>query len=111
MNESDVVAGLDAAFAELPATSRYDDDYAIVLPASLVQRARDEIVALRSMLTENELAANRALVDLAELKLVVEQMPAKVRAEALEEAAAEAGKWATGKAARSAIRALKDKPQ
>jgi hypothetical protein len=60
--------------------------------ADQVKRARDEIVALRK---QADALANWAV-------------PA-ARAEALEEAAAEAGKWATGKAARSAIRALKDR--
>lgn len=94
MNEPDVVVELRRVLVE------WYDTYGEPVPfdANAIQRAIDEILALRG---ENR-----------EMRRTFGSHPLfkEARAEALEEAAGEAGKWATGKAARSAIRSLKDRP-
>lgn len=48
MSDQDVAAEIEAVIREIPATARYDNEYAVVVTETLLQRARDEILTLRS---------------------------------------------------------------
>lgn len=119
MSEPDVVAIIDALLVRHTHTVDVFGQESMDILVRDAKRARDEIVTLRAERERYDTPAweandwlNERVAELSdevvELRQALHEALWLIRAEALNEAAAEAGKWATGKAARSAIRALKD---